>query len=348
MSPHSTGRVTSDQSRSIELRELDRASVADWDAGVQDAPGASIFHQSAALEVLERHSGTTLHLLAGYNGEHLVGLFPIFSLSKGPFSVAFSPPHRLGVPSLGPLMTTAPGMKQTKRERYNCEFVEACLEWLSEDLGANFFCGFTTAEYDDVRPFEWYGYDVTPRFTYHLDVTRPESELLGQFKRSLRNNIARTDPDEYEISEGGHDAIEFVMQHVAERYAAQGRRYKLTADFVCDLYDSLPDGQVRPYVAAVDGEVVSGMVVLEYAGTCYYWQGGGKPDVRLPINDVLYYRILCDARERGMTRCDFVGGNTPRLCRYKAKFNPTVVTYYELRTESTLLTFAESVYRRLQ
>lgn len=39
---------------------------------------------------------------------------------------------------------------------------------------------------------------------------------------------------------------------------------------------------------------------------------------------------MCDGRNRGMTRYDLVGANNRRLNRYKSKYNPELVTFYQI------------------
>jgi len=47
-----------------------------------------------------------------------------------------------------------------------------------------------------------------------------------------------------------------------------------------------------------------------------------------PVNDVLDWHVMRDARDRGISRYDLVGANLPRTARYKSKFGPDPVPYY--------------------
>lgn len=297
----------------------------------RSAPGPSTpyptpFHQPAFLEVLDRYAGADLHLLVGRDEFGPVGLFPIFEATVGPVTTTFSPPPGMGMYQLGPVLFDEDADDYVRCESRNRRFLDACFGWISDVLQPSYFHVRAHPEYVDPRPFRWNGFELHSRFTYSVDLDRPADELLKAFSSDARRNV-RDCEDVCTVRVGGVDAIEWILARVEERYAAQGKPFSIDPAFVADLYESLPDGQVRPYVCKVDGERRGGMVALEYADTIYRWQGGVKPDAELPVNDFLDWRIMRDARERGVERYDLVGANTARLCEYKSKFDPSLVHY---------------------
>lgn len=293
-------------------------------------PYPTPFHQPAFLEVLEYHSGAELHLLVGHDEFGPVGMFPIFECTVGPVTTAFSPPPGMGMYQLGPMLFGNEGFDPTldrvRREARNRRFVDACLVWISETVAPSYLHVRTHPAFTDPRPFRWNGFELHSRFTYSVDLDRPADELLMAFSSDARRNVRECE-DACTVEVGGVDAIEWTLARVEERYAAQGKSFSVDPAFVADLYESLPEGQVRPYVCEVDGERRGGMITFEFADTIYRWQGGVKPDTELPVNDFLDWTIMEDARERGVERYDLVGANTARLCEYKAKFDPVLVHY---------------------
>ena len=315
---------------SVEVRRV--TDAAEWNRCVERAPGASAFHRHEALSVQAAHSDSRVHPLVGYKGQEPVGLFPLFELRRGPITGVFSPPPYLWVPWLGPALLNVDKLKQRKRERRHEAFVTGCLDWLDEHLSAHYTRIRTERRYTDVRPYLWEGWDVTPGYTYVVDLGVGEDELLKRFSRGVRNDIKNTDEDAYTVEIGGPDAARRIIETVKRRYDAQGEPYEMTPAFAADLTERLPDEQIHPYELRIDGEFVTGVVVVESGDTAYRWQGGTKHDAPIPANDLLDWRVMCDAAERGRTAYDLIGAGDRRINQYKTKFNPELAPTYTLES----------------
>ena len=331
---------------SIEVTELDPAERATWDEYVRESPTGTFFHRFDVLEVVERHASARLTPLVGHKGQEPVGIFPIFEIRKGGVSTAFSPPPGLGLPFMGPIHLNEANLSRRKRERRRQKFVEGSLERIDETIGPRYTRICTPVGYEDPRPFSWNDYETTPIHTYLLDLEREPAELKRSFSKSLRRYLDPEDTDRFTIEVGGPDAIEFIHEQTSARYAAQGKRYRVPLEFLLELYRTLPDGRVRPYVADVDGERASGILVFEGESTIYYSEGGGKPDVTFPINDLLHWRIIRDAIDRDIATYDLHGAESARISEYKSKFNPELHAYYELEKGTPLMNVVSTLYQK--
>lgn len=324
---------------SIDIHEIDDGDR--WNELLAETDNPTALHHDAALSVLERHSSGTCHQLVGLKGEEPVGLFPVFTMEKGPAVVAVSPPPSLKLPYLGPLEIDRHGVKRRRRDKQNHRFVDSCLEWLEAEHDPGYSHIRTAPGYEDVRPFIWQEYEATPRYTYVVDIDRPADELLAAFSADARQNVTGEYDTDYELTEGGHEAIDHILKQVRDRHAEQDEPFPLDTEVVHDLYTALPDGVVRPYVCHIEGEFAGGMVYLEYGdgGTC--WLGGTKTSADLPVNDLLDWAYITDAMDRDVKRYDHAGANNRRIAQFKAKFAPELVPYYQLengtRTMSLLL-----------
>lgn len=334
----------------------------EWNTYVDRSTESSAFHRAEFLAAIADETDTQLSLLVGKNGEHPIGILPIFTDSRGPLRMVFSPPPRAGIPHLGPAMMLDPNIKYRKATLRTKEFAEACLEWIDAERDPHYVRIVTNPRYGEVRPFRWQGFDVTPRFTYELDIERGESELLRSFSRDARTSIqddydpARgiadggevvhadaeeaTEPDRdpaYTIERGGEAAIERLAAQLERRFDEQGETFPLSSSFLKRIYRDLPDGTVEPYQLRVDGQPVTGRLSLHYGDRLTFWQGVPKPaePVDLPINDLLNWHSMRRAREQDCTVAELSGANIERLWDYKAKFNPELSTYYILERTST-------------
>jgi hypothetical protein len=335
---------------SIHITTVDDDAFDRWNDNVARSEHGTPFHRFETLRVLAAETDTELHLLVGYKGEEPVGLFPVFEMSRPAVSAVFSPPPDLRIPALGPILLGVDGMKRGRRERRHLRFIERCLEWLDAEfssVGRYMHCR-TGARYTDLRPFWWNGFRVSPEFTYVVDIDRDESDLLSAFSRDARTNVRALDREDCTVEVGDIHAIEPITEQVRSRYAEQGHSYHITPAFVRDLYRSLPEGHVRPYVCTVDGEFAGGVLTLETQDTIYRWQGAADHDVDIPVSDVLDWWIISDARERGIERYDFVGASTQRLNRYKAKFDPELRAYHSVERGGPVMNLIASLYVRLR
>lgn len=331
---------------SIDITTVDDAER--WNDLLADADHATAFHHAAALEVFERHSGATCHRLVGLKGEEPVGLFPVFTMRKGPATAAVSPPPNLKLPYLGPQTINRQSPKQRRREKRNRRFVDACLDWLSAEHDPGFTSIRTAPGYGDVRPFIWQEYETTPRYTYVVDIDREADELLAAFSTDARKNVTDEHDVAYEITEGGRTAIDRIIAQVEQRHAEQDEPFPLDAAVVRDLYTSLPDGVVRPTVCRVDGEFAGGFVNLEYADTAICWVGSTELSADLPVNDLLNWWFITEAMDRGVRSYDLAGANNPRIARFKAKFAADLVPYYRLENGSRTMSTLSKLYGTLR
>jgi hypothetical protein len=333
----------------IEVRPAS-ADAGTWNGYVDRSSAGTAFHYWEFLDVVADHVGGTVHRLVGYKGQEPVGVFPVFELRKGPVTTAFSPPPDMGLSQLGPAMITPDGMKRRRLEKRTHRFVECCLAWVDRVVDPGYVHLRTHHSYRDHRPFIWNDFDLTTRYTYVVDLTPGTDAILGEFSSDARSNVRNTDEGAYRIVERGADGVDDIVDHLDGRHSRQGLDYPVSAGFVHDLFDRLPDGTVRTLVCRVDGEYVGGMITLEDDRTVYRWQGGARPlaDVDVPVNDLVDWRVITDAVDRGLTAYDLVGANTPRLCEYKSKFGPDLVPYHAVETGSLPMRLVSRLYKQLR
>lgn len=335
---------------SIEVVCRDPTELSDWNDLLERSPHATPFHLAEALRVLAEHSSARLHPLVGYKGDQPVGLFPVFEKQKGPLTMVFSPPPDEKVDYLGPALLDTANLKRRRLDKRNLRFVDACLDWIDAELDAQYFNLRTGFHYEDPRPFDWRKFDHRTKYTYVLDLDREMDALYDAFsgdaRRAIRN--AREADRSIDVSVGDAAAARRILDQLRDRLDAVGGTLRVSNEFVTDLYERLPEGVVRPYVATVDGEFHGGILTLESHGTVYAWQGGAKTDGDLDLNDYLDWTIIRDAVDRGNRYYDLVGAESQRLCWYKAKFGPQLEPYHIVNQSSRGVDTLASVYKRIR
>lgn len=331
----------------IEVTRLDSDEGERWNRYVERTAEAMPLHRHEALEAMAAASGATLHLLCGFKGQEPVGLLPVFEQTRGPLRFVYSPPTELELQYLGPVLLDTGQLKQRKAEQWHRRFVDGCVEWLDRNVDADFVSIRTVDRYLDARPFLWNDFEVEPSYTYVLDLTPGVDELFERFSSGARKNIRDADETAYTVEEGGHRTIRRTVRNLHRRIADHGDEFGLDPEFAVTLYEDLPDGYVRPYECRVEGEYAGGIITVERGDTVYRWQGGAKPDVEFPVNDLLDWHIIRDAIDRDRTRYDLVGAMIPQLCEYKSKFGPDPRQVHLIQRRSRRMTLLSSVYDQL-
>lgn len=317
-----------------------------WNELVERSEQTSPFHRYEALEVIADHSGATLYPFVGYNGDQPIGLFPVFELQRWPLRTAFSPPPDLEVSYLGPAQLDGSSPKQRKAERQHRQFVESVFEEVRKEISPHYAHVRAGVGYDDPRPFIWNDFEPTPRYTYHVELDADPEELFMSFSSDIRRNVRKAEDElTFRLQEGDAADVEQIISRVERRHDEQQISYNVTSSFARDLYRALPDGTVRVYTCTSDGRFVGGKITLEDDRTLYGWQTISDLDSDVPAADLLDWEVIQRAIERDLEAFDLVGANNPRLCGYKAKFNPRVMTHYSLERGSATTSALKSIYK---
>lgn len=318
-----------------------------WNYLLDTTPAATPFHRYEFLEVVAEHADATLHTLVGIHEGSPISLFPVFEKQYGPLTAAFSPAPNLKLRYLGPVILQPEAVSRTELERLTWNCIDAAISYLDDQFDPNYVLVRTSPSFADPRPFSWQNFELYPQYSYEVDLTPDRETLLNQFSSDARRNI-RNKSDSCTITEGGEDTIVDIIEQVTKRHEEQNEPYHVSAEFVIDLYNSLPDGIVRPITVRVDNQFAGGMITLETDTTIYRWQGGATPDVDEPVNELLDWHIMQTARDRDIRRYDLVGANNPRISRYKSKFSPDLVTFHSATRTSRSIGLITRLYQRFR
>lgn len=326
--------------------DIKQLPLEEWKDVLPDS-GFEVFHTPEALAVMEKYAEGNLRLFAGFRGQELVGLFPVFVRNQWGLRFILSPPPGLSVPRLGPILLPS-SPKQRKREKLNEQFTESILDVLDADTAYALFGTVASPVYADPRPYISTGFSASPRFSYVLDLKdTDEDDVLGSFTRDLRKEIRKRDELEISIEREGATAAERICGDLKQRHAEQGLTYPTPQPFAGDLVTRLGD-RARVYVArGPDGEFLSGVTILYSDNEGMFWQGGTKANYDgVSVNSLLHWRvigdILSDEALDGITGYDLGEVNNMRISRYKSKFNADLVSNYEVKSD--LMGLAKKAY----
>lgn len=321
----------------------------EWDALVEKSPHATVFHTWKFLRIIEKHGGGKLYPLIGLEGTTPIGVFPLFHQKKPLFSAVFSPPPHYAVPYLGPLIADYGALKQDKRENICVDFQREVDRFIREDLHAGYVYISTSPGLIDARPYKWAGYCVEPQYTYHIDLSEGKEAIRKRLKKNLRRDIDVLVKQGASVEEGGMEALNQIMESVAERYGDQGRSVAVPREYISEVYGALaPDNMKIILGRSPDGKYAGGMINLCYRGVVSSWIGSAKQKSGMSVNDLVQWRSIEWACDNGYLIYEEMGANTERLRRYKSKFNPSLQVHYSAKKcYSPHLWVAEQAYLKV-
>ncbi len=306
--------------------------VADYESLVSNVPQATVFHTSKWLRVVDAITPGTLRFLRVMHGGETVGILPHTHLRRGPFRLVLSPPPRLGMQYLGPLIPGWTEMKQGKREQRLVTIADALLVHLRETRTK--YCQIRWAPgMDDARAFQWNGFEALPRYIYVLplsDETTVWESLGGNVRSSVRRHT-----DDISVVTGSSEDWPIFERRLEMRYSEQGLDRALPRGYLEALRKSLGDA-LTLLVARQEDEWLGAAALIRSQARVILWQGALKGPAGPSVNDVLVWNAIRYACNLGSREFELMGANTRRIAEFKAKFNPRLETYLEIRKGSLL------------
>jgi len=329
----------------IGLEMAKKEDAEKWGELVKQSPHATIFHEWRWLKIVEKHTTFKLYPVVGYRGSTPIGLIPLFYRKKSFLRMVFSPPPKVAIPYLGPLLINYNQLKQNKKERNLIEFQKAVDEFIKEELGANYVYITLPIGLIDVRPFIWSGYSANPNFNYVFNLKLGKNVLWQNLKKHTRKNIRRAN-EKLIVAEGGVEDLRFIYLQLRERYQEQKRKIGCSFDYLKDIYANFKDN-IQILKAEMDGEVVAGLVNLLYRDSISSWIGNAKTSIpNIYPNDLLIWMSIEYGCDNGYGLFYEIGANTARLARYKSNFNPSLALNFNVSKTTLTTKLLERLYSR--
>ncbi|MBN1324377.1 MAG: GNAT family N-acetyltransferase [Methanotrichaceae archaeon] len=329
----------------IDEMLVDRDS---WEGLVEESPYGMLFHRWDFLKVIEEHTGYGFLPIGVHREGQLIGLLPLFYRRFGALRVLLSPPPRTSVPYLGPVLPTDHDRySQIKREAHSKALVQRLLD-LMRTLSPHHVAITCVPGIGDVRPFIWNGFQAEPQYTYELDLDRSLQEIWDGIQYRTRKYIKRSMGKISLRRARTREDIEAFYRMEAERYGSQGLMPPLVSvDYLDDLADAFPES-VRLYLIEGEEDLLGIWGVVVYKDRYLTWVGGVRPgqDISIQhVNECAYWLTIEGAREEGCRVYELSGANTPRLCLFKSKFDPSLSTYFRVHKKTAFGAAGEMLYR---
>jgi len=323
----------------ITIQEAGDKSQDEWDKAVESSSHGTIFHTWNWLKIVEKQTGTRLIPLMAYKGTQLVALYPVFIQKRGIFTLAFSPPSKTYLLYLGPVICDYDNLKQDKRESLLLELQEGVDKLLVSEIGCHYIRIRPSPGIYDARYLQWTGYMVSPQYTHRFELSDGLEKIWSGFDRKLRTNINKAERAKIEVKEGNLEDLLAIAGKLDRRFKEQGIKSYDYTGYLTDLYNKFSPEHLKVFTAYYNGERAGGMVALCYNRILYAWIGIPKADVPgLSPNDLVQWEAIKWASAHGYRAYEMMSaGDTIRLRRHKAQYNPELCIWYTAEKYSSAL-----------
>ena len=267
------------------IRRADLASPADCaviDAFVDLHPDSTPFHRRAWVEAVTKGSGHKAHYLIAEDGG-VTGVLPLHEIHSRLFGRALvSSGFAVGG---GILATDAASVTALSEAAWTLATETSCP---------------TVELRGGVLPDDW-ALDTTTYIGFARDLAGDDEAELLAIPRKQRA----------EVRKGLGHGLTVDIGDRAAHYAvyAESVRNLGTPVFPRRLFEAVLDGfgnEADILTVRKDGKPLASVLSLYHRGSVMpYWGGGTAAARPARANDLMYFALLCHARERGCTRFDF-------------------------------------------
>jgi len=315
-----------------------------WDRFIDQSPYGTIFHRWDFLKTVEKHTGYTLLTYGIYVKDKLACIFPAFIKTKYRVNAIFSPPPSTGIPYMGFVMSSEyNNLTQSGKEIILKEIVQGITEKFDE-FAPIYVSVQLIPNLNDIREFKWNGYLIDPLFTYYLPTDTSLEGIFKGFSRSTKRSMRGIIDNIFKMEMRESADFTYFYRLLSKRYQEQGMRLPIIKkEYLEDLKQFYPDNIRLYYVYDESNNIIGTNLVILYNGKVISWLGTPKPDVSLPVNELIFWELIKIAKDTNSI-FEIGGADTRQLCSFKSGFNSSLETNYRVFRRRKVGAVTEWVY----
>jgi hypothetical protein len=174
--------------------------------------------------------------------------------------------------------------------------------------------------------------------------------LFQSLDKKQRQDLNRAKKRGISVEIGGQKEIGVIMDLMTNRYEEQTKIVTVSPGYMADVYGTFKDN-ITVFVTRSEGEIVTGLIDLQYRDTLYSWIGNPKP--RKPVspspNDLMAWEIIRYGCEREYKSLVTIGaaGNERLHTYYASKFDPELSIRYHAKKTSFISGILEKGYTNI-
>lgn len=334
----------------VEIRIAQNADAQEWDMIISDSPQGTLFHHWEWLKITEKHTQTKLYPLIGIKNGVSIGVFPLFFQKKGPARMVFSPPPHAAIFYLGPVIVGFGLLRQEKKETISADFFKSVDSFILNNLKANYISFALSPAHQDPRHFSWTRYSVEPAYDYITDLSKGADYLFQSLDKKQRQDINRAKKRGISVEMGGQKEIGIILDLMTNRYEEQAKTVTVSQLYLTDIFDKFKDN-ISVFVTKFEGEIVTGLIDLNYRDMIYSWIGNPKPRIQISPspNDLMAWETIrygCEQKFKSHVTLG-AAGNERLHTYYASKYDPELSIRFNVKKTSFTASIFEKGYMNI-
>ncbi len=163
----------------------------------------------------------------------------------------------------------------------------------------------------NARQYQPSSYYIIPPCTVVIDLTHSEDEILGQMKRTTRQNIRAAQSRGVIVKEGTAEDVAAFCQ-LKQLTESRSEFVHYDQAYYQEAYQQFaPRGLMKLWLAYFEGELLAGLMAIYFGQwVIYAWAGSTRAYPEKRPNDLLFWSAMQWGKEHGYRFCD-LGGISP-------------------------------------
>jgi lipid II:glycine glycyltransferase (peptidoglycan interpeptide bridge formation enzyme) len=281
---------------------------------------ASVFNKVEWLKIYDDQ----LNLYGIYNDNNeLIGSFYFFNGKKYKQEFNICPPF---TPHNG-LFFENRAENSSNINTFNKKIIEEVSDFIHK-LNSKLVVFVLPASIQETQPFTWKDITVKVKYTYHIDLSLSEDQLLANLSSEKRKSLNKAQKDvlEIEMTDDRKIVKEMIFKTFARKQISKNIKY-----FDRILFDFAKPGNSFSFIAKQNGKPIAATFCVYDSKDCYYLFGGYDQESRHHGAGVsCMWKSILHAKQLGLKTFDFEGSMIPEVERYFREFGGKLIPYYEI------------------
>ncbi|MEY3399009.1 MAG: hypothetical protein RL220_1603 [Bacteroidota bacterium] len=184
--------------------------------------------------------------------------------------------------------------------------------------------------YTDAQPFLWRKFRIQTKFTYRLDLTQSEEEILNGYDPKLRSVIRKYTSGEIKV-DSNLDAQRLITV-IGDLNKTKGIRKRDTiTESIAENYLTQQRGKSIAAIIRQDNDWASVAFCIRGNNECYYLLGTVNKAVKLNgASTLCLHHCISTARQSGVKVFDFEGSSIPGVEAFFRSFGGELIPYFNI------------------
>lgn len=255
------------------------------------------------------------------NNNDVIGCFMYYRFHKAWFKFIISAPYSPNID----LFYINPAESVVGKNSFNKD-MSASLASYFEALNAGYININLPEKITDTQPFIWKGYTSKSRYSYLIDLAKPQDELWNNLSSEKRKSVNKAIKDNLEIKQ----STDYNLVHELIIKSLERNEVAKNKDILKHILFSFASAENSfAFVAMHNNEAIGAtFCVIDKASNKSIYLFGGSENKHHGAGVSCMWQSILKAKELGLGHFDFEGSMNPDIERYFREFGGELTHYF--------------------